>query len=230
MLDKGFSQNLFSNALQESKTSQLKIAALIGGGGRLKAIESGTRQADSRAELALVVSFKRHSVGLEWARERGIPSQYLRWPHWKAQGKSREEFDAALADLLHEHQIELVVLAGWGLMLSPTFLAQFPERIINVHPALLTDTQASTVALADGRQIPVFRGNYALEEAWAAEVPVTGCTVHYVTSEMDAGPVILQREVPRLPTDTLSTLSERVHAAEDELLPQSIEIACQRLL
>ncbi len=207
----------------------MKIAALIGGGGRLPAIYAGTQKPDALAELALVVSFKRKSSGLEWARELGLPAEYFRWIDWKAQNKQRAEFDLALAELLHARQIELIVLAGWGLLLSPAFLEQFPNRLINVHPALLTDNLAEEVSLEDGRRIPVFRGNYALEEAWKAGVPVTGCTVHYVTSEMDVGPVILKREVPRLPNDTLETLSERVHAAEDEILPQAIEIVCKRL-
>ncbi len=207
----------------------IKIAALIGGGGRLKVIEAGTRVPDAGVELALVVSFKRHSAGLEWAREQGIPTEYLRWSEWKARGHSRLEFDAALAELLHAHAIELVVLAGWGLLLSPRFLTQFPNRIINVHPALLTDQIADEVALEDGRHIPVFRGNHALEEAWEADVLVTGCTVHYVTTEMDVGPIILKREVPRLPDDTLEMLTNRVHAAEDEILPQAIEIVRKQL-
>lgn len=214
--------------MSSEKEKMIKIAVLIGGGGRLKAIVDGTRQPEARAEVALVVSFKRHSAGLEWAREQEIAAEYLRWVDWKAQGKSREEFDLALAELLQQHGVELVVLAGWGLMLSTTFLSRFPDRIINVHPALITDTLADEIALEDGRYIPVFRGNHAIEDAWEAGVPVTGCTVHYVTPEMDVGPVILKREVPRQPDDTLATLAHRVHAAEDELLPQAIEIVCHK--
>lgn len=210
--------------------SSLRLAVLIGGGGRLRAVVEGTRQADSRAEVALVVSFKRHSAGLEWAREIGLPTEYFRWADWKAQGRGREEFDLALAELLHRHRVDLVVLAGWGLLISSAFLAQFPDRVINIHPALLTDTLEDEIALSNGTMIPVFRGNHAIEEAWEAGVPFTGCTVHYVTTEMDAGPVILKREVPRLPDDSLETLSGRVHAAEDELLPQAIQLACRSIL
>ena len=207
-----------------------KVAVLIGNGGRLQAIVAGTQIAGSRAELALVVSYKQYSVGLEWARQNGLAAQYLGWADWKAKAQSRAEFDIALADLLEQHKIELVVLAGWGLLLSPPFLARFPGRLINVHPALLTATLADKVALSDGRLIPVFRGNHAIEEAWAAKVPVTGCTVHYVTEEMDIGPVILKREVPRLPDDTLESLKAHIHAAEEEILPLAIQLVCQKLI
>lgn len=214
---------------KNAKPNKIRLAALIGGGGRLKAIAEGTAGAGSRAGLELVVSFKNYSAGLEWAREQGFPGQYHRWSDWKAAGKTRLEFDLALAKILEESRVGLVVLAGWGLMLSPEFLARFPGRVINIHPALLTETALEKITLSSGITLPVFRGHRALEEAWEAGVPFTGCTVHYVTPAMDVGPVLLSREIPRLPGDTLETLSGRVHQAEDELLPRAIELACEKL-
>jgi folate-dependent phosphoribosylglycinamide formyltransferase PurN len=202
---------------------------LIGGGSRLAAIYEGSHQPGSLAEITLVLSFKKRSSGLEWAKEQGLEARYWRWSDWKAAGHSRTEYDTSLATLLLEYRIDLVVLAGWGLLLSESFLEKFPGRIINVHPALLTETFEPYITLSDGRSIPVFRGNHAIEEALAAGIDTTGCTVHYVTGLMDAGPVLLQREVPILPGDTYETLADRIHAAEDELLPRAIEIACQKL-
>lgn len=211
-----------------NKQGKLRLAVLIGGGGRLRAIYEGVQRPDSKGQIALVISFKKESPGLEWARTQGLNGRYWRWSEWRKAGHSRAEYDTALADLLVEHQIDLVVLAGWGLLLQPEFLARWAGRVINVHPALLTPTLEPEVRLEDGRTIPVFRGNHAIELALAAGVDTTGCTVHYVTAEMDAGPILLKREVPIYPHDTLATLTDRIHKAEDELLPQGIEIACLR--
>lgn len=211
------------------RKSKKRLAVLIGGGSRLPAIYEGSKQPGSSAEIALVLSFKKCSSGLEWAKEQGLEARYWRWSDWKAAGHSRIEFDNSLATLLQEYQIDLVVLAGWGLLLGEPFLEKFPGRIINVHPALLTETFESHITLANGRSIPVFRGNHAIEEVLAAGIDTTGCTVHYVTGLMDAGLILLQREVPILPGDTYDTLAGRIHAAEDELLPQAIEIACQQI-
>ncbi len=207
----------------------VKIAVLIGGGSRLKALAEWAGQNPDLAEIRLVISFKPTSAGLEWAKEAGYPALYLPWLAWKKNGRSRQEFDRALVELLKKRQIELVVLAGWGLLLSPSFLEQFPGRVINIHPALLTETVQEDIALEDGRRIPVFRGNHALEDAWAAGVPATGCTVHVVTNEMDVGPVILRQEVPRLEGDKVEDLSQRVHAAEDKLYPRALEIICRQM-
>ncbi len=209
---------------------KLKLAVMIGGGGRLPAIYDGTRQPGSLAQIVLVISHKKASPGLDWARTQGLHARSWRWSEWKAVGRERAEYDAALATLLEETGIDLVVLAGWGLLLGAAFVAKFAGRIINVHPALLTETFESEVRLSDGRLIPVFRGNHAIEEVLAAGLDTTGCTVHYVTDLMDAGPLLLQREVPILPGDTPDTLGNRIHAAEDALLPQAIEIACRQIL
>ncbi|HEX2912381.1 MAG TPA: phosphoribosylglycinamide formyltransferase [Chloroflexia bacterium] len=215
---------------QTENKPKVKIAVLIGGGSRLPAIYSSLQKPASSAELVLVLSYKKQSTGLEWAIEQGLNARYWRWSEWRAAGHSRSEYDAALAELLLAQGVELVVLAGWGLLLTHAFLDRFPNRIINVHPALLSETFESYVKLEDGSQIEVFRGNNAIELALQAGVSVTGCTVHYVTEEMDAGPILLRQEVPVLPGDTVESLGERIHAAEDQLLPQGIELAAQRLL
>ena len=212
------------------QTRKVRLGVLIGGGSRLPAIVAGVKKPKSRAEISLILSFKKKSPGLNWAIEQGLPARPWRWSEWKAQGRSREEYDQALAQLLVENRIDLVVLAGWGLLLSPAFIERFKGRIINVHPALLTENFDTHVTLSDGRSIEVFRGNSAIELALAAGVDTTGCTVHYVTEQMDAGPILLKQEVPVLPGDTFDTLAERIHTMEDRLLPEGIELACQRIL
>lgn len=209
---------------------KVRLGVLIGGGSRLPAIVDGVKKPKSKAEISLILSFKKKSAGLDWAIREGLPARPWRWSEWKAQGKSREEYDEALAQLLVENGIELIVLAGWGLLLSPAFIERFKGRIINVHPALLTEDFASHVTLSDGRSIEVFRGNNAIELALAAGVDTTGCTVHYVTDQMDAGPILLKQEVPVLPGDNYDSLADRIHAMEDRLLPEGIELACQRIL
>jgi len=211
-------------------TKRVKIAALIGNGGRLNAIWEGTQEADSLAELAAVITFKKNSPGALWARTQNIPTYTVRWPEFRDAGKQRADYDLYIAELLKGCGVELVAIAGWGLMLTREFLSEFPNRIINVHPALLSDTLEASIRTHSGVSIPVFRGNHALELALAAGVETTGCTVHYVTEEMDCGPVILRREVAIRGNDALETLSDRVHLAEDAILPQAINIACARIL
>jgi formyltetrahydrofolate-dependent phosphoribosylglycinamide formyltransferase len=209
---------------------KIRMAVLIGGGSRLPAIYEYTQRPDARAEIVLVTSHKKQSAGLQFATERGLNAVPHRWAEWKAAGKSRQEFDAAVGELLERNKVELVVLAGWGLLLTDPFLARWGSVTLNVHPALITDTLQSHTRTLSGGQIPVFRGNNAIEDAWNAEVSVTGCSVHYVTAEMDVGPVILRREVPVAPSDTLETLSARVHAAEDSILPIGIDRTCRTIL
>lgn len=117
--------------------------------------------------------------------------------------------DAAMRDWLIERRVDLVVNAGYDRILSPDFVRAFPGRIINVHPSLL----------------PAFAGGMnAVGEALAAGVKVTGCTVHLVTEEVDAGPILLQAAVPVLPDDTVESLHARIQVEEHRLLPEAIRL------
>ena len=199
-----------------------RIAVLIGGGSRLPALYNDAQQSGAY-EIALVVSFKPASAaaGIAFAQERGIPTHSLLLKDFNASGRSRTDYDAHLADVVEAAAPDLVVLAGWGLMLSSAFLGRFPQRIINVHPALLTDDNAPTIETTRGT-IPVIRGNHAIADALRLGVRVSGATVHHITADMDAGPVILRREVPVLTDDTPDTLGARIHALEDEILPRAV--------
>jgi phosphoribosylglycinamide formyltransferase-1 len=140
-----------------------------------------------------------------FARERGIPLGELSQKGFT----SAEERDAAMRDFLRHQGVELVVDAGYDRVHSAAFLEAFEDRIINVHPSLL----------------PEFGGGMdAVEQALASGAKVTGATVHIVTANLDAGPILVQEAVPILEVDTVETLRERVHEAEHRILPQAIRL------
>jgi formyltetrahydrofolate-dependent phosphoribosylglycinamide formyltransferase len=148
--------------------------------------------------------------GAELARRRGIPLGEL---SQKSFG-SGEERDAAMRDFFQKHRVELVVDAGYDRIHTKPFLEAFEGRIVNVHPSLL----------------PMFSGGMdAVEQALESGLKFTGATVHIVTAELDAGPILLQESVPILEGDTVETLRQRVHEAEYRILPEGIRLMEARL-
>lgn len=202
----------------QSQKPPFRLAVLISGSGTnlqalIDAIES--RELPG-VEIALVVSNNIDAYGLVRAQKHTLQTMYLPW-------KNREESEAELITWLQLFQVDLVVLAGWMRILSAAFLAQFPRRVINIHPALLPDDgTGSTFTTSDGTQIPVFRGLHAVQQALAAGIKITGSTVHYVTPAVDAGPVICRQEVPILEGDTEETLHERLKVVEHRLIVEAI--------
>lgn len=167
-------------------------------------------------ELVLVVSNKANAPGLQRALTHKLAALYLPWT-------KREEAEAKLTAILHLFQVDLIVLAGWMRIFTPKFVEQFPSRIINLHPALLPDDGSSkTYVTSDGSKIPAFRGLHVVKQALDAGISVTGSSVHYVTPEVDAGPVILRQEVPIVPGDTEDTLHERIKQAEHTLIVEAV--------
>ena len=139
------------------------------------------------------------------------------------------ESEARLVALLRLFKVDLVVLAGWMRILSAEFLGQFPQRVINIHPALLPDTgTGSTYTTSDGIEIPVFRGLHAVQQALNAGVKVTGSCVHYVTPEVDAGPVICREEVAIQEGDDEETLHERLKLVEHRLIVEAVKRCSSR--
>ncbi len=197
----------------------LRLGVLISGSGTnlqaiIDACENGRLRA---AEIALVVSNVAGALGLQRALKHHLPAIYLPW-------RGREESEQRLAALLELFRVDLVVLAGWMRILSADFLARFPRRVINLHPALLPDDPSADVYIAsDGSHIPAFRGLHAIRQALEAGVKVTGSTVHYVTPAVDAGPVLCRAEVPIQEGDSEETLHERVKAVEHSLVIEAIE-------
>jgi phosphoribosylglycinamide formyltransferase-1 len=196
----------------------LRLGVLVSGSGSnlqalIDAIESKELPG---VEIALVVSNKADAQGLQRALRHKIPAIYLPW-------KQPLESEAKLASLLRLFQVDLLVLAGWMRILSASFLEQFPQRVINLHPALLPDNgQGTTYTTTGGIALPVFRGLHAVRQALDARVKVTGSTVHYVTAEVDAGPVICREEVAIEAGDTEETLHERIKAVEHQLIVEAV--------
>jgi phosphoribosylglycinamide formyltransferase-1 len=173
-----------------------RVAILISGRG------SNMRALVERAkdyEVALIASNKPQAAGLEWARERGLPT----WTT-DSKGVGKEEYDRLLSAALEEHGVGTIALAGFMRILSPWFVDRWRGRIVNIHPSLL----------------PKYRGLDTHSRAIEAGDSVSGCSVHIVTEELDAGDVLGQAEVPIEPGDTRESLERRVLAAEHELYPR----------
>ena len=159
------------------------------------------------ARIAVVISNRAEAPGIATARQRGIPATVI-----PSKGKAREEHDREVVAKLQENKVDLVCLAGYMRLLSPWFVQQFPQRILNIHPSLL----------------PSFPGLEAQEQAFAYGVKVSGCTVHFVDEELDHGAIIVQKAVPVLDTDDEHTLAMRILEQEHIAYTQAINIVLQK--
>src|SRR5947209_8965102 len=180
------------------------IGILISGrGSNLEAIADHIAAGKLNASVAVVLSNRPEARGLEVARLRGLHAVCL-----PSKGLDREIYDRMLLDELRRHNVELVCLAGFMRLLSAWFIRQFPSRILNIHPSLL----------------PAFPGLDAQRQALEHGVKITGCTVHFVDEDLDAGPIIIQAAVPVLDCDTVETLSERILKEEHRIYSEAIRI------
>ncbi|MGZ3618758.1 MAG: phosphoribosylglycinamide formyltransferase [Ktedonobacteraceae bacterium] len=214
-----------------SQNLSLRLGVLISGSGSnlqaiIEAIES---QQLTGVEIALVVSNKADAYGLQRALKHNLPVIYLPWEQrpvgtqFIAPRLTISVSESRLTTLLQLFQVDLIVLAGWMRILSAAFLEQFPQRVINIHPALLPDDgTGSTLTTKNGTQIPAFRGLHAVQQALDAGVKITGSCVHFVTPEVDAGPVICQEEVVIEEGDTEETLHERLKVVEHRLIVRAV--------
>ena len=187
-----------------------KIVVLISGSGsNLQALMDAVENGRLSAQIALVVSNRKAAYGLVRAKEADIPTLYHPFKPYRDAGKSRGEYEADLAAKIKPIQPDLIVLAGWMHILGADFLTQFPNQVINLHPAL------------PGQ----FAGTHAIDRAFDAyqngELTHSGCMVHHVIPEIDAGAVIVQAEVPILPDDTLDDFEERMHATEHRIIVEA---------
>lgn len=201
-------------------TATRHIAVLVSGSGsNLQALlDASERHELPNVEIALVVSNKANAVGLQRALIHKIPTLYLPW------SRTRQEVEAKLAAVFALFQIDLIVLAGWMRIFTPDFIAQYPNHIINLHPALLPDDgQGSTFTTSDGSVIPVLRGLHVVKRALTSGMRVTGSTVHYVVPEVDAGPMLCRQEVPIEDSDTEETLHERIKQVEHNLIVEAVK-------
>ncbi|GIK58416.1 MAG: phosphoribosylglycinamide formyltransferase [Chloroflexota bacterium] len=191
--------------------AKLNIVVFISGSGsNLQAIIDAVRSGELDANITLVVSNRRDAYGLVRARENGIPTLYHPFKPYRDAGKSREAYEADLAEKVRPLNPDLLVLAGWMHVLGAQFLNQFPNRVINLHPAL------------PGQ----FAGTHAIERAYEAyqrgEISHSGCMVHLTIPEVDAGPVITQAIVPIYPEDTLRQFETRMHQTEHRIIVEAI--------
>jgi phosphoribosylglycinamide formyltransferase-1 len=184
----------------------LGLGVLVSGRGtNLQAILDAIAREELDARVALVVCNHQNAGAVGRARSAGVPVEV----HEVRAYPSRRDQQAAIAANLDGAGIELLVCAGWDRILTEEFVERFAGRMINVHPSLL----------------PAFGGGlHAVEEALRYGVKITGCTVHFVTNELDSGPIISQAAVPVLPGDTTEALAERIHAEEHRLLVQAIRL------
>jgi len=189
------------------------VVMISGFGSNLQAILDACADGRLPARVALVVSNRKEAYGLVRAQRAGVPTLYFPLKPYREQGLDRTVYDRDLAEQIRPFRPDLIVLAGWMHVLSPAFLDCFPGRVINLHPALPG----------------MFPGTNAIRRAYEAyrrgEISYSGCMVHLVTPEVDAGPVLAQAIVPILPEDTLETFEARMHEAEHRLIVEGIRRA-----
>ena len=180
------------------------LGVLISGrGSNLKAVIDAIAAGGLEATIAVVISNLADAPGLDHAHAAGIETLVLSHKAFA----TREEYDRAMVKELQDRQVTLVCLAGFMRLLSPVFVAAFPARILNIHPSLL----------------PKYPGLHPQQQALDDGAAVSGATVHIVNKDLDAGPVVRQREVPVLPGDTADTLAARILDVEHRLYPEAIQ-------
>ena len=180
-----------------------RIVVLISGGGtNLQAIIDASKHDNYSGDIVAVVSNKADVYGLTRAQDADIPTSVLSHKDFD----SREDYDSALITEINHYQPDLIVLAGFMRILTPKFVQKFQGRLINIHPSLL----------------PKYQGLHTHQRAIDAGDTEHGVSVHYVTEELDGGPVILQAKVPVFPEDTADDLAQRVHQQEHRIYPMVV--------
>ncbi|MGA2184469.1 MAG: phosphoribosylglycinamide formyltransferase [Bryobacteraceae bacterium] len=182
----------------------IRLGILLSGrGSNFEAIAFNITAGRLDARIAVVISNRPDARGLEKARARGLPAVCI-----PSKGVAREEYDRQLVAELKARDVDLVCLAGYMRLLSPAFIREFPMRVLNIHPSLL----------------PSFPGLDAQEQALRHGVKVSGCTVHFVDEDLDAGPIILQAAVSVVDDDTAETLAARILREEHRIYSEAIAL------
>jgi phosphoribosylglycinamide formyltransferase 1 len=191
---------------------KVRIGILVSGrGSNLQAIIDSSESGRLSATVAVVISDQADAYALERARKHGIPGVHISPKGFK--GK-RDAYDALLAAELKKHDVELVCLAGFMRIITPTLLSAFPQRVLNIHPALL----------------PAFPGLHVQKAALDHGAKFSGCTVHFVDEGMDTGPIIIQAVVPVLDDDTEDSLSARILKQEHTIYSRAIQLYAEEKL
>ncbi|KFD42037.1 phosphoribosylglycinamide formyltransferase [Peptococcaceae bacterium SCADC1_2_3] len=191
--------------------SLLRLGVLVSGrGSNLQAIIDAGKKGEIPAEVVVVISDQPDAFALERARANNIPAIYIGFQDFS----NKEKYEEKVAAVLKQYMVEIVCLAGYMRVLGVNMLEAFPNRIMNIHPALL----------------PAFPGLHAQARAWEHGVRFSGCTVHFVDEEVDTGPIILQAVVPVLAEDTAETLAARILEQEHKIYPAAIRLFAQNRL
>ena len=186
-----------------------RVAILISGrGSNMAALIDAAKDNNYPAKIALVLSNKADAAGLNVAHAAGIATEVVDHTQF---GKDRAAFDAAMQTVLEKHRIDIVCLAGFMRLLTPGFVAQWPQRMLNIHPSLL----------------PALKGLDTHKRALEAGAKLHGASVHFVTAELDGGPVIVQGAVRVQPGDTEQTLAARVLTVEHRLYPLALKLLAE---
>lgn len=195
---------------QFASTTPIKLGILASGNGsNFEAVAQAIKSGQLNAQIQVLIYNNPGAKAAVRAANWGVEAALLNHRDYK----NREKFDGQLVQTLRQYDVEWVILAGWMRLLTPVLIDAFADRIINIHPSLL----------------PSFKGIHAVEQALAAGVKITGCTVHLVCLEVDSGPILMQAAVPVLPDDTAETLHGRIQLQEHRILPQAIALAAQTL-
>lgn len=191
---------------QLNEGTPLKLGVLASGSGtNFEVIAAAIAQGQLNAQIPILIYNNPDAKVVARAERWGVPSVLLNHRDYK----KREDFDRQIVQTLQQYNVDWVILAGWMRVLTPVFIESFPKRIINIHPSLL----------------PSFKGVRAVEQALAAGVKITGCTVHLVVPEVDSGPILIQAAVPVLPNDTPESLHARIQVQEHKILVEAIALA-----
>ncbi|MGD1922264.1 MAG: phosphoribosylglycinamide formyltransferase [Pleurocapsa sp.] len=196
---------LFSKqTIVNSSPLQLGIMA-SGSGTNFEAVAKAIANGELNAEIKVLIYNNPQAKVKERAEKYNIPSVLIDHRDYQ----QREDLDRKIVEVLKSYGVDWVIMAGWMRIITQVLLDGYPERVINIHPSLL----------------PSFKGIRAIEQALAAKVKITGCTVHLVSLEVDSGAIIMQAAVPVLPNDDLDTLHQRIQIQEHNIFPKAIAIA-----
>ena len=194
---------------------KVRVAILISGrGSNMQKLIEACENPNFPAEIIVVGSNKEKALGLEYAKSKSINTFVIDNKNFAKFQNPREEFDKALHQEILKYDVEIICLAGFMRILSEWFVDQWHNKIINIHPSLLPD----------------FKGANAVEDALKAQAKISGCTTHFVSFEMDAGPIIMQSEVLVDKNDNLETLSQKILLKEHEIYPLTLKKICNKIL
>ena len=195
--------------MSAKRTTPLRVAVLASGrGSNLQALIDGIEAGQVQASIVAVISNKKDAVALERARKHGIRDLFVDPKPFAGQPDSREAYDRALLAMLQQHNVELVLLAGYMKIVTSVLVNAYANRMMNIHPSLL----------------PSFPGLDVQKKAIEWGCKLAGCTVHFVTEGVDEGPIILQAAVPILDNDTPETLAARILVQEHKLYPRAVQL------